>query len=57
MSTDTPLPPSAVDVRDPHDLRYGTVAIALHWLLAAMIVGSLGVGLYMTDLPFFARFG
>ncbi|MDQ0022791.1 cytochrome b561 [Variovorax paradoxus] len=25
--------------------------MALHWLLAAMIVGSLGVGLYMTGLP------
>jgi len=32
--------------------RYGSVAIALHWLLALMIFGSLGVGLYMSDLPF-----
>lgn len=26
--------------------------MALHWLLALMILGSLGVGLYMTVLPF-----
>ncbi len=32
--------------------RYGAVAIGLHWLLALMIFGSLGVGLTMTDLPF-----
>ncbi len=33
------------------DARYGAVAIGFHWLLALMIVGSLGVGLYMSDLP------
>jgi cytochrome b561 len=33
-------------------VRYGAVAMSLHWLLALMIVGSLGVGLYMHDLPF-----
>jgi cytochrome b561 len=32
--------------------RYTAVAIALHWLLAVLIVGSFSVGLYMTDLPF-----
>jgi len=32
--------------------RYTGVAITLHWLLALMIVGSFGVGLYMVDLPF-----
>ena len=32
--------------------RYGSVAIAMHWLLAIAIIGSLGVGLYMTSLPF-----
>ena len=36
----------------PKDARYTTTAIALHWLLALMILGSLGVGLYMTSLPF-----
>ncbi|RQO50419.1 cytochrome b [Variovorax sp. KBW07] len=49
MSADTPSPLPAADARP---LRYGNVAIVLHWLLAAMIVGSLGVGLYMTGLPF-----
>ena len=32
--------------------RYGTVAIALHWLLAALILGSFSVGLWMSELPF-----
>ena len=31
--------------------RYTPTAIALHWLLAAAIVVSFGVGLYMTSLP------
>ena len=49
MSADTSLPSPAAD---PRNLRYGGVAIALHWLLAALIAASLGVGLYMTGLPF-----
>jgi len=32
--------------------RYSTVAMALHWLLALVIVVMFGVGVYMTDLPF-----
>ena len=32
--------------------RYGPVAMGFHWLLALMIIGSLSVGLYMSDLPF-----
>ena len=32
--------------------RYGSVAIALHWILGAAIVGVFLVGLYMADLPF-----
>ena len=32
--------------------RYHPVSIAFHWLLALMILGSLGMGLYMTGLPF-----
>lgn len=32
--------------------RYGPTAIALHWLLAAALVGIFVVGLYMTSLPF-----
>ena len=31
--------------------RYGPVAIALHWLLALMILGSVCLGLSMTGLP------
>ena len=32
--------------------RYDNVAIAFHWLLALMLVGSFCVGLYMSGLPF-----
>jgi len=32
--------------------RYDNVAIGFHWLLALMIVGTFGMGLYMTGLPF-----
>jgi cytochrome b561 len=32
-------------------VRYTRTAIALHWLLALAIVGSFGMGVYMTDLP------
>ncbi len=32
-------------------LHYTRTAIALHWLLALAIVGSLGVGLYSSGLP------
>ena len=37
---------------DARPLRYGPVAIGLHWLLAVGLAGSFGVGLYMADLPF-----
>jgi len=32
--------------------RYSRTAIALHWLLAVVLVGLFVVGLYMTSLPF-----
>lgn len=35
----------------PHTPRYTQVAIALHWLVALLIVVALGVGTYMADLP------
>ena len=31
--------------------RYGTVAVAFHWIAAALIVGMLALGLYMVSLP------
>jgi cytochrome b561 len=34
----------------PSSTRYDPLAITLHWLLALLILGSLGVGLYMTGL-------
>jgi cytochrome b561 len=35
--------------------RYHPVSIALHWLLALLILGSLALGPYMTDLPLSPR--
>ncbi len=32
--------------------RYSGPAVVLHWLLAAAIIGSFAVGVYMTGLPF-----
>ncbi|SDQ91904.1 cytochrome b [Pseudovibrio sp. Tun.PSC04-5.I4] len=32
---------------------YGSVAIALHWTIATLIIGMLGFGLYMVTLPIF----
>lgn len=41
--------PSRAEAATP---RYTRVAIALHWLLALLIVGTFGMGVYMHDLPF-----
>jgi len=34
----------------PQDGRYSTVAITLHWLTALLVIGMLGVGLWMVGL-------
>lgn len=31
--------------------RYGTVALSLHWIMAALMIALLAMGLYMTGLP------
>ncbi len=31
--------------------RYGIIAIALHWLMAILLISLVGVGLYMVSLP------
>ena len=31
--------------------RYTAVAIALHWIIAAVIASTFALGLYMHDLP------
>ena len=36
---------------EPTALRYTSLAIVLHWLLALALLGSFSVGLYMADLP------
>jgi cytochrome b561 len=33
------------------EYRYGSVAIAFHWLIALLVIGNICVGLYMGDLP------
>ena len=32
-------------------LRYGAVAMTLHWLIAAALIANIAIGLYMSDLP------
>jgi cytochrome b561 len=32
-------------------LRYGTVAMTLHWLIAAAVIANICLGLYFVDLP------
>lgn len=34
-----------------NELRYGSVAMTLHWLIALCVLVNLGLGLYMADLP------
>ena len=43
---------SALTASPPPPARYGAIAIALHWVLALAILAMLGVGWYMTGLPF-----
>ncbi|HWQ40166.1 MAG TPA: cytochrome b [Burkholderiales bacterium] len=31
--------------------RYSTLAIALHWITAVLVLTLIGLGLYMTDIP------
>ncbi|MGC9954418.1 MAG: cytochrome b [Rhizomicrobium sp.] len=31
--------------------RYGSVAMSLHWLIAALVITNISLGLYMGDLP------
>jgi cytochrome b561 len=33
------------------DTRYTRTAVALHWLMALLLIGLFGVGIYMSDLP------
>ncbi|VTU40856.1 hypothetical protein H4CHR_05589 [Variovorax sp. PBS-H4] len=47
-----PLNPEPAATHRVAARRYGAVAMALHWLLALMIVTSFSVGLYMSGLPF-----
>ena len=44
---DASIPPSASPAS-----AYGPVAVVLHWLLAALIFASFGLGVAMVDLPF-----
>ncbi|MBV9061985.1 MAG: cytochrome b [Alphaproteobacteria bacterium] len=38
-------------MRDDIQLRYGTVAMIFHWLIAALLIANLALGLYFADLP------
>jgi cytochrome b561 len=38
-------------MRDDIQLRYGTVAMTFHWVIAALIIANIALGLYFADLP------
>lgn len=46
------LPPDAPETgaSSTPALRYGAIAIGLHWLMALLVIGLLGVGTWMTEL-------
>ena len=46
------MTPPSQPVPLPQPLRYSTPAIALHWLLALMLLNSFCVGFYMSGLSF-----
>jgi len=39
------------DNRDPHTNRYTRTAIALHWLVAAIVIFQIGYGWYLGEIP------
>ena len=43
---------SSLSSASPEPARYSGVVIALHWVLALALLGMVGFGLYMADLPF-----
>lgn len=43
---------ASMSTSNTQPLRYSTLAIALHWLLAVGIVGLFALGVYMHELPF-----
>ena len=53
MSSSTaPLAPATAQPISLAATRYTAPAIALHWLLGLMLIGSFSLGVYMSDLPF-----
>jgi cytochrome b561 len=38
-------------IRDDVQLRYGTVAMIFHWVIAALLIANIALGLYFADLP------
>lgn len=36
-----------------HESGYGLLAIVIHWLMALVVIGMFGVGLWMTDLTYY----
>lgn len=38
-------------MKDDIQLRYGTVAMLFHWVIAALLIANIALGLYFADLP------
>lgn len=49
------MPPSAIDLHNPGDarasVRYTRVAMALHWLIAALLAAQIGFGWFLGTVP------
>ncbi|HET9390874.1 MAG TPA: cytochrome b [Steroidobacteraceae bacterium] len=49
------MPPSAIDKHNPGDgsasVRYTRVAMALHWLIAALLAAQIGFGWFLGTVP------
>ena len=52
LNSPAPLAPATAQPIALPATRYTAPAIALHWLLGLMLIGSFSLGVYMSDLPF-----
>lgn len=50
-AADADATPGGAIAEERREERYSGPAIFLHWLMAALLVGMIGVGLYMVELP------
>ena len=52
MHSDSPPQPGRIGLKNTR-LGYGWIAIALHWLVAVLVIGLFGLGLWMVELDYY----